>query len=213
MGCRSPVYQNLQRYWSHQGRYTWPDKPSIVILRMTGPQRIEVAGPAFSAVDLEPQEQRYPTLKACVGDAHLSSNPLHLCVRVMVTDSRSGKTALIWQSGKLRRYTLNSCQQWVRDLVPGAAHYLRTAGWTQLHHEPRKGPFLFSGAAEEEKKKEINSYFGLGLYTLPGQEGVEEKEKKYVAASVPGYHSTLGEMHFNVPEAETVATFLRSLLE
>lgn len=177
--------------------------PNIVILRIVGPQRKEIAGPAFSAAILDPEHQRYSTLASCLTDAQDASNPLQLCVRMRVIDRQTGKTALLWSSDKSMRYYTEGCAQWVRDTLPRAAHYFRSAGWTHLH---RRGK-------NHERQEEISAYVGLPLQVLPGQVGVSDAEKKYVVGILPQRRTSLVEIIFNSSDAKAVATFVRSLLE
>lgn len=187
-----------------------PENPLTTLLHITGPLRKEVAGPAFSAADFDPMQRRYCTLKECVQAARSPSNPLHLCVRVTVTDRLTGKMALVFEVGKSMYWSLTGCfQVWVRDLVPGADHFMSTE-WTELHRLHGKDRSLSSGDNGEE---EISAYVGLSLRTLPGQEGVDEAEKKYTTAIEPSHHSSLASFKFNVLKPKTVASFPRSLLE
>lgn len=50
------------------------------------------------------------------------------------------------------------------------------------------------------------------VHALPGQDDVEEVEKKYVAAIASDYRPSSFGLEFNVEEPKTVATLLRSLL-
>jgi hypothetical protein len=68
------------------------------------------------------------------------------------------------------------------------------------------GRLLVCGRA----KISANARFLLKI--LPNQEDLDEREKKYMAAIVPAFHSSFGDIQFKVPKAKTVATFLRSLL-
>lgn len=80
-----------------------------VVLRTHGPQRKEVAGPAFSAADLDPVQRRYPTIADCLQTSQETSNPLNLCMRVTVLDRRTGRMALSVRNEE--RYSLpdDSC--------------------------------------------------------------------------------------------------------
>lgn len=113
------------------------DHPSV-ILSVTGPHRKEVAGPAFSAAILDPLEQKYPTIVDCFLDAHQPNNPLQMCMRVSVTDVRTGKTVLIWQSGKPMIYVVCDCRQWVRNALPRAVYHIYSKNWTPLHRQDQK---------------------------------------------------------------------------
>jgi hypothetical protein len=186
---------------------TTPGDPPSVLLRITGPHRKEVAGPAFSAADLDPEQRRYPTIVDCIGAGQQTANPLHLCMRVTVTDRETGKMALIWQSGKSMKMSVNSCAEWVSQYLPEGGYYIRSTGWTPLHRLQADGSWSAGG------QEEISTHAGFLLKRLPDQEEVDETEKKYMAAIVPAFHSSFGDIQFNVPEAKTAATFLRSLLE
>ena len=106
-----------------------PDNQPFTLLRITGPHRKEVPGPAFSAANLDPVRRRYPNIKKCFNEAHDLANPLHLCTRVTVTDRHTGKMALVWSSlGKDKKYLLNSSADWVHEHFPGTCYYLRSAG-------------------------------------------------------------------------------------
>jgi hypothetical protein len=179
---------------------TTPGSPPTVILRITGPHRKEVPGPAFSAADLDPVQRRYPNLKECFDGAQDLANPLHLCMRVTVTDRHSGKMALVWSSlGKEKEYLLADCADWVYEYLPGVSYFLRSAGWTRLYRRNRNHSF--------------SAYVGCQLHLLPGQENIDEIDKKHMMGIVPSHHASFGEMVFKTGESKTVATFLRSLLE
>lgn len=185
---------------------TTPEDPLTVILRISGPHRKEVAGPAFSAADRDPVQRRFPTIVDCFQASHLLDNPLHLCMRVMVSDRQTGNMALVWESGKTMKYDVTSCAEWVSDYVPGIAYFVRSAGWTALRRCQADGSW---SSGEEE----LSAYAGFLLQALPNQEGVDETEKKFVAATLPTFHSSFADLHFNMPDAKTVASFLRSLLK
>ena len=186
---------------------TTPEDPSTVLLRITGPHRKEVAGPAFSAADLDPAQRRYPTIVDCIGAGQQTTNPLHLCMRVTVTDRETGKMALLWQSGKGMKMSVNSCAEWVSQYLPEGGYYIRSTGWTPLRRLQSDGSWSSGG------QEELSAHAGFLLKRLPEQEEVDETEKKYMAAIVPSFHSSFGDIQFNVSEAKTAATFLRSLLE
>lgn len=179
---------------------TMPDDPATV-----------VAGLAFSAAGLSPARRQYPALIDCFHAAQEAANSVDLCIRVTVTDRRTGEMALVWQSRKETKYRVNTCAQLVHDSLPGGSFYLRSTGWTGLHRLDWKRSF--TSANNDKGQEEISAYVGLALRVLPGQEGVSEPQKKYVAGIAPNYHSSFGELIFKTPKVKTVAIFLRSLLE
>lgn len=69
--------------------------PPTVALRLCATKQKDVAGPAFSAADLDPVHRRYPTITECIDTAHEVSNPLNFCVRMTVLDRQTGRMALV----------------------------------------------------------------------------------------------------------------------
>jgi hypothetical protein len=203
------------------------DHPSF-IHSVTGPHRKEVAGPAFSAAIFNPVDQKYPTIADCIIDAHQPNNPLHLCMRVTVTDRRTGKMALVWESGKPMNYVVCICRQWVLNALPQAACHIFTKDWTRLHRQDQKqiAPSECCDGGNsinrlhgmplgyDEGFGEMSAYVGFPLQVLRGQGNVHETENKYVAGIMPTYHSSLAEIHFKEHHAKTIASFFSlSLLE
>lgn len=148
---------------------------AVTRLIVTGPQRKEVAGPAFFAVILDPVEREYSTIVDYIDNAHELNNPLHLCVRVRVMDSGTGKMALVSESGKLTRYFASDRNALLlQNLLPGAAYTVCSAGWTRLHFRGQKK--ASSSYHHVEGLEEMSAYNEFPLQLLPGQGHVNETE-------------------------------------
>lgn len=165
----------------------------FTLLRITGPHRKEMPGPTFSAADLDPMQRRYPTIVECIQSSHALANPLRLCMRVTVTDRQTGKMALVWSSlSKEMQYLLNNCAAWVHEHFPGVCYFLRTAGWTRLYRR--------------NHQEKISAYVGCQLHLLPGQENIDEINKKHMTRIDPSHYDSFAEIIFKTGEAKTVAT-------
>jgi hypothetical protein len=70
------------------------------VVRVTGPDRREVVGPAFSAASRNSEHHRFDDIKDYFNRAHEEGMPARLCTRMVVRDVRSGRRALLWESGK-----------------------------------------------------------------------------------------------------------------
>jgi hypothetical protein len=67
---------------------------------ITGTDRREVVGPAFSAASRDPEHQRFHDIQDFFARSHEADNPSVLCMRITVSDFRTGRRALLYESRK-----------------------------------------------------------------------------------------------------------------
>ena len=68
----------------------------------------------------------------------------------------------------------------------------------------------YSDYDEPEQRMEVQA--GFVLHALPGPGRVDEIDQKFVAAIVPGFNTSFGDIMFESYELKAVAAFLRSLM-
>jgi hypothetical protein len=72
----------------------------FLTLRITGSDRREVVGPAFSAASRDPEHHRSFDMIDFLQGAHPPDLPSAVCLRAVVSDARTGRQALLFESGK-----------------------------------------------------------------------------------------------------------------
>lgn len=73
-------------------------------LRMGGKERREVRGAPFSAASRDPLRRRFTSMEDFFSRSHMPEFESQLCVRVMVTEERTGRMALLWSTRKDAAY-------------------------------------------------------------------------------------------------------------
>lgn len=79
------------------------DFQDLVYLRVRGPRRREVVGPAFSAASRDPVHQRFNSIGDFFRRAHEPDKPPRLAFQATVVNTHTGKMAVIARSGKENR--------------------------------------------------------------------------------------------------------------
>jgi hypothetical protein len=92
------------RMLSAEGRLCVREGGDTTALQVTGSDRREVVGPAFSAASRDPEQHRFDDIESYFLRAHEEGLPARLCARAVVRDVRSGRRALLWESGKRHRW-------------------------------------------------------------------------------------------------------------
>jgi hypothetical protein len=176
-----------------------------VNLTITGGDRREVVGPAFSAVSRAPGHHRIAHMYDCFLRARVLELPCAVCLRAVVSDARTGRQALLWESGK------------ETELWAGPVHL--------NHFDPGPlpdGSICFGTNGDEGI---LSPAWGgtvvgvdVGFYLRPeeGQAGVEPRDRLYRAAGgdVERYadHDSFCYMAFEVGDEEALGKYIRSLL-
>jgi hypothetical protein len=90
----------------------------LTALRLTGVKRTEVCRP-FSAASRDPEKRRFKTIKDFFANGSQPQYPATLRVRVMGTDTRTGKQALLYTShpGTQRSVKVSTLQYWQQFLA------------------------------------------------------------------------------------------------
>jgi hypothetical protein len=140
-----------------------------------------VVGPAFSAASRDPEHHRFDDIKDYFRRAHEEGMPAELCARAVVRDVRSGRRAVLWESGKGHR--------WGTGQVPPPAPLLPSCPRAAVCRHPltdaeRAIVYPPCGTGEEAVK------MGFGFYVRPeaGQEGVPARDKLWRLAGADAEH-------------------------
>jgi hypothetical protein len=178
-------------------------------LRITGSDRREVVGPAFSAASRDPEHHRFESLKDYFSRAHEPEFLSAVCMRAVVSDARTGRQALLWESGK-------ETQLWAGPLyeavvIPGGLPndsfaFGITNGEGLLSPDWGNHPW-------------VGVEVGFFLRPEAGQEGVAEQDRLYRAAGgdVERYgdhdsHCLVALRGGQALEKRMVGQYIRSLL-
>jgi hypothetical protein len=178
-------------------------------LRVAGSDRREVVGPAFSAASRDPEHHRLDDTRQYFYRAHLEGLPAALCARAVVRDVRSGRRALLWESGKGHEWGTN-----LDFATTGFAPFLPEGSFcvgTPLNEaraivSPRCN-------AEDEAVK-----MGFNFYVRPeaGQEGVPARDKLWrlagADAELYSEHDSFICTFFETSDTDVVGSLVWSLL-
>jgi hypothetical protein len=181
----------------------------LTILRVTGSDRREVVGPAFSAASRDPEHHRFANIRDYFRRADEEGVPARLCARAVVRDVRSGRRALLWESGKGHR--------WGWDPVPPNSIFAPFLPENSMYvgsHANAERAILYPpcGTGEEAVK------MGITLYVRPvaGQEGVPARDKLYRLAGADtehyGEHDSFMCTYLSAADMGVVGKFVWSLL-
>jgi hypothetical protein len=103
-------------------------------LEIIGADRAEVVGPAFSAASRDPGQRRFVDMKDYFHRAHEPDLPARLCVRAVVRDARTGRQALLWESGKEQSFRVFQVKQGtpMAHFLPPRSLFALTMGANKL---------------------------------------------------------------------------------
>jgi hypothetical protein len=178
-------------------------------LGVTGSDRLEVVGPAFSAASRDPEHHRLDDINKYVLRAHEEGMPAVLCARAVVRDVRSGRRALLWESGKL--------YQWGALEVPANSVYAPFLPQGSLCIGTRGGGLraVVSPACGTGEEAVM---MGFNFYVRPeaGQEEMPAPEKLWRLAGADveryGEHNSFASIFFRAGDRDLVGKRVWSLL-
>jgi hypothetical protein len=179
------------------------------LLYVTGSDRREVVGPAFSAASRDPEHHRFDNIKAYLRRAHEEGVPAVLCMRAVVRDVRSGRRAVLWESGKGHR--------WGAGQVPPNSPYapfLPQGSFIVTTHMDVTRAIVYPpcGTGEEALKMDV----GFCVQPEAGQEGVPARDKLWRMAGADaqryGEHPSFVRTSLRTNDRNAVGTFVCSLL-
>jgi hypothetical protein len=197
------------RMLSTEGRLIVTVDGNRTNLRVTGSDRHEVVGPAFSAASRDPEHHRLDNIKKYFRRAHEEDIPVKLCARAVVRDVRSGRRAVLWESGK--------GHEWGTGHVPASslfAPFLPQGSWFVAVKPDAERVIVYppcgTGAAGVR--------MGFGFFVRPeaGQEGVPARDKLWRLAGADaeryGEHDSFTRCIFRTIDMDAVSKFIWSLL-
>jgi hypothetical protein len=182
-------------------------------LRMGGPHRRELPGPAFSAASRDPLRRRFASMEDYFGRGHLPEFGAALSVRVTVTDERTGRMALLWSTRKDAAYLTEAPLAYWEPFLPEGSISCFLDHWSPLMCPAYDGESMT---------------VTIGFHVCPeaagedgegGREGggVEEQEKLYRLAGgdVERYeeHQSYISITFMTLNTNGIHQFFRSLLK
>ncbi len=172
-----------------------------VILRLAGVHRHETSMP-FSAVDRDPGQERFPTARDFFKTCHGAQYPASLRIRVVICDQRTGKMALLYQSGKAsKRHAKSPNASYWQDFLPDDSLYIWDAD-----------SVVFG------KEGQVKLAAAFYVVAVEGQdEDVDDKERLYRIAGgdTERYqqHSSYVSLDFSCTDGEAVGRFIKSLFK
>jgi hypothetical protein len=178
-------------------------------LRVAGSDRREVVGPAFSAASRDPEHHRFDDIREFFVRAHLEAMPTVLCTRAVVRDVRSGRRAMLWESGKGFRWGVSPMlpTHTFAPFLPEGSVFVG-----MLVDVDRTVVYPPCATGEEALK------MGCNLYVRPeaGQEGVPARDKLWRLAGGDseryGEHDSFMSTFFETGDRDVVGKFVWSLL-
>jgi hypothetical protein len=197
------------RMLSAEGRLVAVVDKNRTNLRVTGSDRHEVVGPAFSAASRDPEHHRFADIKSYFRRAHEEGMPAVLCARAVVRDVRSGRRAVLWESGKRHR--------WATGHVPPDGPFVPFLP---------QGSLVLSTPVDAERSivyppcgtggEAVKICFGFYVRPEAGQEGVPARDKLWRLAGADaeryGEHKSFTRCFFMTTDRGAVGKFICSLL-
>jgi hypothetical protein len=198
------------RMLSAEGRLVLSVKGNgITTLRVTGSDRREVVGPAFSTASRDPEHHRFDDIRTYFLRANEEGMPAVLCTRAVVRDVRSGRRALLWEAGKGHKWG-------VAEVTPASAFApFLPEGALYVGTPPNGGRAVVYppyGTGEEAVKMGFNFL----LRPEVGQQGVPARDKLWRLAGADadhyGDHESFMCTFFKTGDRDVVGKFVWSLL-
>jgi hypothetical protein len=184
------------RMLSAEGRLHFDGNAEYTSLKYV--DRHEVVGPAFSAASRDPEHHRFDDIRDFFNRAHEEEMPMELCARVVVRDVRSGRRAVLWESGKRHRWGAAGPAQ-SRVIVCG----------TDPDHARRSIVYPPCGTGEAAIKMSIMMF----LRREAGQEGVPARDQLWRLLGADAQQSSLCVCtQFKTADRGLVGGFVWSLL-
>jgi hypothetical protein len=196
------------RMLSAEGRLAVEVDDDYTGVFVTGVGRHEVVGPAFSAASRDPEHHRFDDIKSYVRRAHEEGMPAALCARAVVRDVRSGRRAVLWESGKGHRWGTAQVPPTspFAPFLPQGSLCLYTFAGRAIVYPP-------CGTGGEEAVK-----MGFTFHVRPeaGQEGVPARDKLWrlagADAELYGEHKSFVYPFCDTIDVGAVGSFVWSLL-
>jgi hypothetical protein len=196
------------RMLSAEGRLQVIRGGEIAMLRVTGSDRHEVVGPAFSAASRDPEHHRFDDIENYFLHADLEGRPAELCTRVVVRDVRSGRRAVLWDTGKRQRWTTDQVPPTddYAPFLPEGSLYVGTFGDRSTVYPP-------CGTGEAAIKMRFSFY----VRPEAGQEGVPARDKLWRLGGADAeqngeHHSTLY-MYFRTGDTVAIGNIVWSSVD
>jgi hypothetical protein len=197
------------RMLSAEGRLGVGVGDTSLVLKMVGSDRREVVGAAFSAASRDPEHHRFADIGDFFCRAHVEDLPAELCARAVVRDVRSGRRALLWESGKGHEWGWGPIEPEtpLTPFLPGGS--LRVSTHLDTERAIVHPPLRAGGEAVK---------MGMFLYVRPeeGQESVPVRDKLYRLAGADAEHyddhDSFIYPYFETGDVDAVGTFVWSLL-
>jgi hypothetical protein len=199
------------RMLSVEGRLSAEVANGSTFLSVMGSDRHEVVGPVFSAASRDPEHQWFDDIEDYFDRATEEGLPAELRTRAVVRDVRSGRRALLWESGRGHKW-----------------------GWSQVNPSSPFAPFLpqesfymttYSAASRSiayppcrtgEEDEAVTMGFGVFVRPEAGQEGVPARDKLWRLAGADaeqyGEHDSFSSAIFETTDVDLVGSFVWSLL-
>jgi hypothetical protein len=153
-----------------------------------GSDRHEVVGPAFSAASRDPEHHRLDAINDYFRRLHEEGMPTMLCTRVVVRDVRSGRRALLWETGRDSSWDAGQVdpRDPSRRFLPPDSLMVGTMLQKDraVIHPPCRG----GGAAATGGYAEEGGAFLFYLRPEAGQEGVPARDKLWRVAGANAEH-------------------------
>jgi hypothetical protein len=196
------------RMLSAEGRLGIFGGAGYTFFRVTGSDRREVVGPAFSAASRDPEHHFFDDIEDYFGHVDQHDVPAVLCTRVVVRDVRSGRRALLWESGKSHQWgwTEVAPTSIMTPFLPQGSLLVGTNV-----DDPRAVVYPPCGTGEEEVKVAFNFH----VRPEAGQEGVPARHKlwRLAGADAERYGEHVSFVEFAVGSSrDSVGRFVWSLL-
>jgi hypothetical protein len=198
------------RMLSAEGRLGFTTEPQAhANVRVTGSDRREVAGPAFSAASRDPEHHRFESVKDCFHHAHEEGIPALLRTRAVVRDVRSGRRALLWESGKGHRWGFNALVP--QDIDP-AAGFLPEGSFAISAHNDLCTAIVHPSCGNQA----VQMWLNLVVRPEAGKEGMPDRDKMYRLAGADvehyGEHDSFAMVVTEFRDHKAFGRFIWSLL-
>jgi hypothetical protein len=202
------------RMLSAEGRLGVNENGNVTVLHLTGSDRHEVVGPAFSAASRDPEHHRFADIEDYFCRAHFEGTPAELCARVVVRDVRSGRRAVLWESSKHHRWASGQVSAFniFAAFLPQGSVLIGT------NPNPGRSIVYPPCGAEAEREEVEEIIMGFNFYVRPeaGQGGVPARDKQWrlVGADAARYgeHDSTFSMAVRWADKGQVGRFVWALL-
>jgi hypothetical protein len=137
-------------------------------LETGGLDRRELVGPAFSAASRDPEHHRFADMEEYFCRVHEEGVPGVLCARAVLRDVRSGRTALLWESGKGMRWGVIAM-----DPTDPVVPHLPPESFTVSLHPEKSRSVMFPACGDDP----VQMWLDFIVRPEAGQEGLPAPDK------------------------------------